>query len=231
MNRLVLPCLLALAACAPPPKPPDREQSRLREELAVVAALKVQDVSHLRVGQWALYTVRTEGSHSPLATRIAAVASDPSGRFWIENRTQAGDETVVYKLLIDKSGTPVELWVGNLTRRSEPAKVFPGVDASGRPIDAPKPGADPQMKVEVAREKVDLGMGKVFNCARLTSRSAYPDGRHTEFVTWCSPDVPFPVVHEGKSYGGVVKRTYARHTLQLSAQGIDAMEELPLPRK
>ena len=70
MNRLVLACLLALAACAPPPKAPDREQGRLRDELAIVTALSVQETSTLRVGQWALYSVQTEGSHARLPTRI-----------------------------------------------------------------------------------------------------------------------------------------------------------------
>lgn len=232
MNRLVLAFLLALAACAPPPRPPDRAQDRLRDELAIVTALSVQETSTLRVGQWALYSVQTEGSHARLPTRIAVVAAVPSGGFWIENRTMAGEDTVVYKLLIDKSCKPVELWVANLSSKSTPAKIFPGMDASGRPVEVPKPPlADPQMKVEVVREKVDLGMGKIYDCAKLTSRSTYPDGRHTELVTWCSPDVPFTVIHEGKSCGGVVKRRYGRHTLLLSAQGTDAMEELPLPKK
>ena len=229
--------LLALTACQPPAKRPTSDESKVEDfERAVVMAVGVQETTQLKAGQWVLYSVRTEGSTASFSTRIAVVAAE-GGNFWIENRTVApgpqgsGKHTVISKFQIDASAKPLQLWVAELPT-PRPTKVFPGKDARGNPIEPPKPSApDPRIKVDIARELVTLSPSKQFDCTRLTSKVVYPDGKETKLVTWCSKDVPFSAVHEGKLYGGVVRRTYGRHTLELVAMGTDAVPELMLPEK
>jgi hypothetical protein len=222
--------LLALGACQPPQKRGDAEAVRA-QELAVVMSLSVQEVSQLKTGQWVLYTVRTAGSPTPLSTRIAVVAAE-GDRFWIENRSDQESGRIISKIQVDKTGRLLQLWVGEFGT-NHPAKVYPGKDASGNPMEPPKTHyPDAKSKVEITKERITISTtGKAYDCTRLTSMATYPDGRETTLVTWCSPEVPFGVAYEGKSYGGVVRRTYGRHTMELTARGTDALPELALPEK
>jgi hypothetical protein len=229
--------LLALTACAPPPKHSNPDESRVEDfERAVVMAVGVQETTQLKMGQWVLYSVRSEGSTASFSTRIAVVAAG-DGTYWIENRTVTpgpggtSKHTVISKFQIDASAKPLQLWVGELPT-PRPTKVFPGKDARGNPIEPPKASPpDSRIKVDIARELVSLSPSKQFDCTRLTSKVVYPDGKETKLVTWCCKDVPFSAVHEGKLYGGVVRRTYGRHTLELVAMGTDAVPELTIPEK
>ncbi|HTF57194.1 MAG TPA: hypothetical protein VK661_08175, partial [Planctomycetota bacterium] len=212
MKRSVALALLALGACQAPQKRVDAEAVRA-QELGVVMSLSVQEASQLKTGQWVLYTVRTEGMPTPMSTRIAVVAAE-GDRFWIENRTDQENRRIISKIQVDKTGKPLQLWVGELGT-TRPTKVYPGKDADGKPIEPPKPhDPDPKTKVEIAKERITISTtGKAYDCTRLTSKATYPDGRETMLVTWCSPEVPFSVMYEGKSYGGVVRRAYGRHTM------------------
>ncbi len=229
MNRIVPSALIAfaVAACTPPPKQPPPDNLKA-QELAIVMAVGAQDISQLKVGQWALYSVRTAGSTASLSIRLAAVATDGS-TFWMENRTITPSgpggrpRTLISKYQIDASAKPIQLWVGE-PPAGRPTKV---------PIEPDKPGvADSKAKVDIANEQITIAAtGKSYDCTRLTSKVTYPDGRETTLVTWCSPEVPFSVMHNGKSYGGVVRKTYGTHTLELDAKGTDAVPELILPEK
>ena len=235
MKPLAAVLLLALASCAPAARradPGDREA----QELAIVMALAVQETTQLKVGQWALYSVRTAGSTTTLSTRLAIVAAE-GGLFWVENRSLLPSSggtrprTMISKYQIDASARPLQLWMGELGTKT-PTKVFPGKDAYGNPIEPPKPQAPgPRAKVDVTNERITLTSGRSYDCTRLTSKVTYPDGRETTLVTWSSPEVPYSIVFEGKSYGGVVRRTYGTHTLELAAMGTDAVAELVIPEK
>jgi len=219
--------VLALAACTPPAKRTTSDDLK-SQELAIAMAVGVQETTQLKVGQWALYSVRTEGSTASLSTRIAVVAAD-SGTFWIENRTLAPvgaggrQQIMVSKYQIDGAAKPLQLWVGE-PGTTTPTKV---------PIGPPKDSAPlPSSKVEIATERIKIAAtDKTFDCTRISSKATYPGGRETTLVTWCCKDVPFSAVHEGKLYGGVVRRTYAGHTLELAATGTDAVPELAIPEK
>ena len=230
MKRSMAVVLLALGACQPPQKRMDAEDLR-RQELWVVMSLSVQEASQLKTGQWVLYTVRTEGMPTPISTRVAVVAVE-GDRYWIENRTDQESGRIISKVQVDKSGKPLQLWVGELGT-TRPTKLYPGKDAAGNPIEPPKPhDPDPKTRVEIANERITISTtGKAYDCTRLTSKATYPDGRETTLVTWCSPEIPFAVAYEGKSYGGVVRRAYGRHTMELTARGTDALPELTLPEK
>jgi len=218
--------VLALAACAQPPKPASASEEQKRRDLGIVMAVGVQDTTQLKSGQWALYSVRSTGSNERHATRIAVVAAD-AGNFWIENKTITPDPSgksyvVISKYQIDASAKPLQLWVSQ---------------GSSRPVNIPMesvkpPSPETRSKVDIAQETITLqASGKAYECTRLTSKASYSDGRETTLVTWCSPKVPFPAVHEGKSYGGVVRRSYGQFTLELDATGTDAVAELQLPEK
>src|SRR6185503_4945991 len=82
MKRSIALVLLVLAACQPPQKRVDSEAIR-NQELGVVMSLSVQEASQLKLGQWVLYTVRTEGNPTAISTRVAVVGVE-GGCYWIE---------------------------------------------------------------------------------------------------------------------------------------------------
>lgn len=226
MNRTT-PAVLALilSGCSSSaPSRPSKEQ-QTEQALAIVTALIVQETSQLKSGQWALYSVRSEGSTATASTRLAIVAAE-GGKFWIENRTtmpavSGQARTMIWKYEIDSAAKPLQIWVAEPP--GKPAKV---------PMAPRSPTQDARANVEIAKERITIpATGKSYDCTRLTSKAAYPDGRETTLVTWCSDEVPFSAVHDGKSYGGVVRRTYGPHTLELTAKGTDAVPQLTLPEK
>ena len=236
MNRTFILLVAALASCTPPQKKASPEDDLTVQELGIVMALGVQETSQLKVGQWALYSVRKAGSNDLLSTRLAVVGMDGDA-FWIENRSRAPaspggpQRTMITKYLIDAAAKPLQLWVGE-PGTTRPTKVYPGKDANGKPIEPTRPHeSDPKSKVDVAQETITVTSGKPYDCTRLTSKVTYPDGRETTLVTWCNKDVPFPTMYQGKSYGGVVRRTYGKHTLELELKGTDAVPELSIPEK
>jgi hypothetical protein len=228
MNKILAAAFVALSlfGCSSPPARGPKDDPTA-QEMAIVMAVGVQETSQLKVGQWALYSVRSTGATSTASTRLAVVGAE-GGNFWIENRTTAPGETgrprtLVWKYLIDSTGKPLKVWV------AEPPGKPAEVPMSAHRTPAPP---DPRSNVDIAKERVTISTtGKVFECTRLTSKTTYPDGRATTLTTWCSEDVPFSAVHDGKSYGGVVRRTYGPHTLELTAKGIDAVPEITLPEK
>ena len=227
--------VLALAACTPQQKPSGPDDSLREHERAIVMTVNVQETSQLKVGQWARYSARTSGSPAVYSTRLSVVAAE-GGNYWIENRTNSpgsgsGLKVAVVKYQIDAAAKPLQMWYAE--SGANPLKIYPGKDAAGNPIQlARPPEQDSKSKVDIAKESITIHhTGKMFDCTRLTSKATYPDGRETKMTTWCSPEVPFAVVYNGNSYGGVVRRTYGEYTLELDAKGTDAVAELALPDK
>ena len=227
--------VLALSACTPQQKPAGPDEQMKEHERAIVMTVSIQETSQLKVGQWARYSARATGSPAVYSTRLAVVGAD-AGTYWIENRTNSPGpgsslKVAVVKYQIDASAKPLQMWYAESGAR--PLLIYPGKDAQGKPIElARPPSPDPKSKVEIAKEMVTIQhTGKMFDCTRLTSKATYPDGRETTMVTWCSTDVPFPVMYNGTSYGGLVRRTYGGCTLELDAKGTDAVAELQLPEK
>lgn len=220
----LLPVLVLLGGCATGGSAggPSTDQ-----ELSVVMSLAVQDPSQLQVGQWVLYSVRREGSPTPFSTKISCVGQEGTG-WWLENRTPSGAGFAIWKSLIDKDGKLLELWVGEPGGRA--SKVYPGMDMHGNPIPPPKiVQPDPSIRVETAKETVAAG-GRKFDTTKLTTTTAHQGGQSTTMMTWCSPEVPFSVVHGGTPYGGVVRRIYGRTIMELVATGTGATAELQVVR-
>ena len=234
MKRASLLLVLAAAACTPPPKKAPQEDV-IEREVALFMAVGVQDTSQLTKGQWAGYSVRTADSPRTVAIRLAVV-DVKDGTFWIENRTTSSPgpgqtpKTLIMKYQIDESAKPLQIWMAELG--GSPTLVYPRKDTSGKPIDLPQPVEDPKSNVQVAEETITISAtGKQYDCTRLTSKASYQGGKETALVTWCSKDVPFSVKYAGKTYGGVVRRTYGRHTLELEMKGTDAVPMLIIPEK
>src|SRR5258705_11955922 len=112
MKRTVAMVLLALGACQAPQKRMDSEAVKA-QELGVVMSLSFREASQPKTGQWVLYTVRTEGMPTPMSTRIAVVAIE-GDRYWIENRTDQENRRIISKIQVDRTGKPLQLWVGEL---------------------------------------------------------------------------------------------------------------------
>lgn len=216
MRRLAL---LALAACQSAPREPENAP---RAEL-VMAAQLVFDIQKLRQGDWARYVIREEGVGSPQAVKYAAVGADADG-VWVENKVPGDPNPFVIKSKFSWDGRLVESWMGEPGGR--PAKVFPGKDD---PKETPKPQEQPKVTTKTEEEPVTAS-GRTFACTRIVTTLTYSNGRTSTLTNWCSPEVPFSVLHEGKSYGGLVKRTFGKFTMELANFGNDARPELEIPK-
>jgi hypothetical protein len=233
MKRAAVFLVLAAAACTPPQKSAPQEDL-IEREVALFMAVGVQDTSQLSKGQWAGYSVRTAGSPRTVAIRLAVV-DVKDGTYWIENRTTSSQgtgqtpRTLIMKYQIDESAKPLQIWMAELG--GNPTQVFPRKDG-GKDVELPQAAEEPKSNVQVAEETITISAtGKQYDCTRLTSKASYQGSKETTLVTWCSKDVPFSVKYAGKSYGGVVRRTYGNHTLELEMKGTDAVPMLKLPEK
>src|SRR4029078_9287871 len=70
--------------------------------------------------------------------------------------------------------------------------------------------------------------GKPYDCTRVTTVLAYPDGRKSTMTNWFSKEVPFAPT---KARGGLVKRQFGRLTMELVTGDRNARPELQIPQK
>jgi hypothetical protein len=110
---------------------------------------------------------------------------------------------------------------------SKPAKIFPTQEKNTGPV---KPTEEPKIATQLAEETLEAA-GKSFPCTKITTTLTYSDGRTSTLTNWCSPEIPFHVLHEGKSYGGLVKRIFGKFTMELASFGTDAVPELTIPKE
>jgi hypothetical protein len=215
MKRLAI---LLLAACSSTPKndaPPDAQAD------LVLAAQLLFDLSQVNYGQWARYTIRQEGNPNPEVVKYAAVGGDADG-IWIENKVPAQPRPFIIKSKYSWKGELLEQWVGE-PGSPKPAKIFPSKSAGPA-----KKGEEPKTRTTIEDDFVTLA-GKTYRCSKITTTLAYSN-RTSTLINWCSPDVPFSVMAEGKSHGGVVRRVFGKFTMELAAHGEDAKPELEIPK-
>jgi len=234
MKRAVwLLCLLApaLGCSSPPteaaPPPGGAGPQETQFEIGVASQLAF-DVTRLKQGEWVLYSVKLQGDRQTKHVKYAVTALEP-GAIWIENKVPFDPRPMVIKSKYGRAdGRLEERWIGEAGTRG-PAKVFP----SDRPASGPPPPErDTSLAKSAIREEVDqakLG-DKTYTCTRITTTLTYPDGRKSVLQDWYSPEVPFSIVHNGKSLGGLVKRQFGRLTMELVASDTTGTQpELIIP--
>lgn len=219
MKRTAL-ALLILAACAPAKK--DDPKPDPNAEL-VAAAQLMFDMSKLSEGDWARYTIRQEGT-GPQVVKFAAVKGGDAEGIWIENKVPGDPAPFIIKSKYGWKGELIERWVGE-PGSLRPAKIFP----TDQKTETPKQPEEPKVSTKIEEERITIS-GRTFDCAKITTTLTYSSGRTSTLTNWCSPEVPFSVLHEGKSYGGLVKRLFGKITMELANYGQDAQVELVIPK-
>ena len=229
MKHTAIALLALLAACGSggPAKPQEGAGDETQFEMAVASQVAF-DVTRLKGGEWALYSVRLLGKAQPDYVKFQVVEEDAAS-LWIENKVPAQPRPFVLKSKFDKAkGTLLEHWRGE-AGSAMPAKLFP---REGKAHEAP-PRRDSSLAQPEFKEEVDqvTVAGKTWTTARVTTTLSYPDGRKSVLTDWYHKDVPFAVVAGGKSYGGLVKRQFGRLTMELVDSGAKgARAELEIPK-
>jgi len=229
MRRFPVAPLILLAACGGggPSRTPEPAGDETQFEMAIASQIAF-DVTRLKNGEWALYSVRLIGRNQPDYVKFQVVDEDATS-LWIENKVPAQPRPFVLKSRYDKTkGTLLEHWRGE-AGSAMPAKLYP---SDRKPEMAPPRRDSSQARPDI-REDVDQVQvgGKSWTTARVTTTLSYPDGRKSVLTDWYNKDVPFAVVVSGKSYGGLVKRQFGRMTMELVDSGLTgAHTELEIPK-
>jgi hypothetical protein len=216
--------LLLLSACQAPARPePARPAAGVADlEFERKVALQMfYDPLLVKQGDWALYTLKAQGTSRGEHYKWSAVSADAKG-MWVENKVPHADTGMVVKTRYDRAGKTVEVWAG--PPGGVPAQIWP---MPGSPMTPPPAPA----AIPAARETPEPlnAAGRVFRCLKVSSEAAYPDGRKVQVVSWFSPEVPFAGLAR---YGGLVKRQVGRVTFELvdAGSGSRPRPELDIPR-
>jgi hypothetical protein len=222
MKRIL--AILALAAGCSFPSPTPADETAFEMALATQLAF---DASRVKTGESVLYSVRLRGAPQPEYYQWAAVGEEGSA-IWIENRRPGAPNPfpMVVKAKFDRSGKLLEQWIGE--PGGVPAKVYP----NPRRTEPAEPRRDSTVAGVTAQEEPDALTidGKTYACTKVTTTLTYPDGRRSTMVNWLSPEVPFPVLVDGKSRGGLVRRQIGRLSVDLLNARRDAKPELTIPK-
>jgi hypothetical protein len=237
MKRLAALLMAAVAAgcssSSSPQQPPANSPDELRFEMGV-ASLIAYDVTKLKRGEKAIYSIKLLGSSKTDYVKNAVVDDDATS-IWIENTVPGDPRPFIFKSRYErKTGKLLETWAGE-PGTSKPAKYYP---RKGETKENPLPqrdssGAQPQFKEEA--DQIMVG-GKTWDATKVTTTLSYPDGRKSVLTDWYHKDVPFSVVIKTgtpneKSYGGLVRRQFGRLTMELVAWDTKgATPELEIPR-
>jgi hypothetical protein len=217
--------MFVVAGCATT-KPPAGGQDELQFEMAVASQIAF-DITKLKKGEYALYSVRLLGDPTPKHVRLAVVDEDKEG-IWIENRVPADPRPFVLKSKLSRKGELLEHWRGEAGSPA-PAKLYPRAD--GKKLEAPARRDSSQAVPQFKEEPDQIKIGeKTWSVTKVTTTLTYPDGRKSVLTDWYSPEVPFSVVIKEKSYGGLIKRQLGRLTMEILSWGsTGAWAELEIP--
>jgi hypothetical protein len=128
------------------------------------------------------------------------------------------------KSKLDRAGKLLEQWVGE--PGGDPGRTFP--PPTGGPAPAPKSVRDSSGAKADSKEEPDRIVvgGKPYDCTRVTTVLAYPDGRKSTMTNWFSREVRFAPT---RTLGGLVKRQLGRLSMELVVSDRDAKPEMQVP--
>jgi hypothetical protein len=184
------------------PKVPDRHQ--------------FGDITKVRPGQWVRYR---EGERTFTLAAVAAAGDS----MWIE-LIEEGDPRLVSARLVSPDGVVRKAFYGELYKDGTKSTVEPQLleqDGSSAV------GAARESSREADEEKVTVD-GKELTARRVSVRFEDLEGRLIREVTLWHKDVP--PVYAGSDAGGLIRKTTATSTVDLTGFGTDAKALLEVPR-
>jgi hypothetical protein len=183
------------------------------------------DPALLKTGDRVVYFVKRTGEAETQKYTWAAVADDRDS-IWIENSIPWNTKRAIVKSKLDRSGKLLEQWVGE--PGGNPGQTFP--PPTGGASTPPKPVRDSSGAKADSKEEPDRVVvgGKPYDCTRVTTVLAYPDGRKSTMTNWFSKEVPFAPT---RTLGGLVKRQFGRLSMELVAGDHNAKAEMQIPQK
>jgi len=186
-----------------------------------IASSIMFDPALLRVGDRVVYFVKRTGEATTEKYVWSAVGEE-RGALWIENSIPFQSSRMIVKTKLERSGKMLEQWVGELG--GVPGQTYPSPKSGQAPRQVRDSGS---AKAESKEEpdRVIVG-GKPYDCTRVTTVLAYPDGRKSTMTNWFSKEVPFAPT---RPLGGLVKRHFGRLTMELVASDREARPELQIP--
>ena len=172
------------------------------------------DITKLRPGQWASYK---EGERHFTLAAVAAAGDS----MWIE-LIEEGDPRLVSARLVGPDGVVRKAFYGEISKD--------GTRSSVEPQTLEQDGAPPEGLRESSRETDQETVkvaGRELTAQRVSVRYEDLEGRIIREVTLWHKDVP--PVYAGTDAGGLVRRTRATTTVELTGFGSDAKPLLNLP--
>jgi hypothetical protein len=173
------------------------------------------DITKLRPGQWASYK---EGERSFTLAAVAAAGDS----MWIE-LIEEGDPRLVSARLVSPEGVVRKAYYGEISRDGTRSTVEPQtLEQNG----APSGEGLRESSRETDQETVKVA-GRELTAQRVSVRYEDLEGRLIREVTLWHKDVP--PVYAGTDAGGLVRRTRATSTVEVTGFGADARPLLNLP--
>jgi len=188
-----------------------------------IASTIMFDPALLKSGDRVVYFVKRTGETETQKYTWSAVAED-RGSIWVETSLPWRAGRVIYKSKLDRGGKLLEQWVGE--PGGTPGQTYPS-PATGT---APKQVRDSAAAKADSKEEPDRIVvgGKPYDCTKVTTVLAYPDGRRSTMTNWFSKEVPFAPT---KTLGGLVKRQLGRLSMELVAGDRNGKAEMQIPPK
>jgi hypothetical protein len=222
MKHSLLAILVAAAGVAgcSSGAPADQRMTESEFETKIASAISF-DPALLKVGDRVVYFVKRTGETTTQKYSWSAVAED-KGAVWVENSVPFNVSRMVVKTKLERSGKMLEQWVG------EPGGVPGQTYPSPKSGDAPKHVRDSASAKADEKQDIDrvtVG-GKTYECTRVTTVLAYPDGRKSTMTNWFSKEVPFA---PNPALGGLVKRQFGRLSMELIIGDRNAKAEMQIP--
>ena len=221
MNRvLVFGILAALAGCSSgAASKVEKVPDELRRPRVVAPKVPDRhaygDITKLRPGQWASYK---EGERS---FTLAAVGMSGDS-MWIE-LIEEGDPRLVSARLVSPDGVVRKAFYGEIAKDGTRSSVEPQTLEQNGTTSAE---GLRETSRETDQETVKVA-GKELTAQRVSVRYEDLEGRLIREVTLWHKDVP--PVYSGSDAGGLVRRTRATSTVELTGFGSDAKPLLILP--
>jgi hypothetical protein len=219
-NALAALLLFSAAACSSSDGGAKRTDADFENDMASSIMF---DPALLKAGDRVVYFVKRTGEAETQKYAWSAVAED-RGNVWIENSIPWNAKRAIVKSKLDRSGKLLEQWVG------EPGGVPGQTWPTPTTTQPPKPVRDSAGAKADSKEEPDRIVvgGKPYDCTRVTTVLAYPDGRKSTMTNWFSKEVPFAPT---RALGGLVKRQFGRLTMELVTGDRNAKAEMQIPQK
>jgi hypothetical protein len=222
MKKALAALLLLAAGCSSSSSDGGEKRTETDFENEIASSIMF-DPALLKAGDRVVYFVKRSGDAETQKYAWSAVSED-RGAVWIENSIPWNAKRAIVKSKLDRSGKLLEQWVGE--PGGVPGQTWPTPTMTQPPKQVrDSAGAKADSKEEP--DRITVG-GKPYDCTRVTTVLAYPDGRKSTMTNWFSREVPFAPT---RALGGLVKRQFGRLSMELVTGDHNAKAEMQIPQK